>query len=175
MQIRLAGIVNESVVDGPGIRMVFFTQGCRHHCPGCHNPETHDETGGELYDTQQLAAAIEAHRFIAGITLSGGEPLLQAAACAELAACARQQGKNVLLYSGYTYEQLRELAAVDAAVAALLQATDILIDGPFVLEQRNIDLTFRGSANQRIIDLPRSMQEGRVCELKLGREAWKSR
>lgn len=173
MQIRLAGIIDESVADGPGIRMVFFAQGCRHLCPGCHNPETHDESGGVLHDTDELCEKIAAHPFIAGITLSGGEPLLQAAACAELAAFTHQLNKTVLVYSGYTFEELMEMASADQSVQALLDQTDVLIDGPFILEERNIDLTFRGSPNQRIIDLPRSMQEGEVIELKLGRDAWR--
>ena len=171
MEIRLAGMINESVVDGPGIRMVFFTQGCPHHCPGCHNPETHDPAGGTVYATEELREKMRARPYIAGITLSGGEPLEQPAACAELALAAKKQGKNVLLYSGYTFEQLRCMAASDLAVKDLLELTDILIDGPFLLEQRDIDLVFRGSANQRIIDVPRSLAAGSVYELKLGRDA----
>jgi len=171
MDIRLSGIINESVVDGPGVRMVFFAQGCPHHCPGCHNPDTHDPRGGAVYDTARLRESIRARRYLSGITLSGGEPLGQAAACAELAAAAKEQGKSVMLYSGYTFEQLRAMAAGDPEVGKLLKLTDILIDGPFLAGQRNIDLVFRGSANQRVIDLPRSLAAGRVYELKLGRDA----
>ncbi len=171
MEIKLAGIVDESVVDGPGVRMVFFTQGCPHHCPGCHNPATHGFSGGTSYNTRELTKRILAHPYLSGITLSGGEPLCQAAACAELAVAAKTLGKSVLLYSGYTFEQLPELAAQQPALPKLLKLIDILIDGPFLLAERNIDLVFRGSANQRILDLPRSLTLGRPCELKLGREA----
>ncbi|MDO4582236.1 MAG: anaerobic ribonucleoside-triphosphate reductase activating protein [Bacillota bacterium] len=172
MKMQIAGVVNESVVDGPGIRMVIFTQGCTHNCAGCHNPETHDPTGGETRDSAELIELLRSKRLIAGVTLSGGEPLLQAAGCAEIAEAAQALGKNVLLYSGYTYEQILELAAADEAVRRLIAATDILIDGPFILEQRNIDLTFRGSENQRIIDVARSMAEKRVVCKKFGREQY---
>jgi len=153
MQIRVAGVVAESVVDGPGIRFVVFVQGCPHHCPGCHNPETHDFQGGELSDVSCLVDRIKALPMVAGITISGGEPFCQAEECAELAEKVKDLGKDVVVYSGYTYEQIRDLAARDSHVDALLSLTDILIDGPYLQEQRDLNLPYRGSANQRFIKM----------------------
>ena len=172
MEIRIAGIINESVVDGPGIRMVIFTQGCPHRCPGCHNPETHDPNGGEAGDTGEIADRIRASRFISGITISGGEPFFQPEPCALLAEAAHSCGKTVMLYSGYTFEQLQTMAKDDAAVNRLLLAGDMLVDGPYLEEKRNIDLPFRGSENQRIIDLPQSLALGKAVVVPMGREAY---
>ena len=151
MKIRIAGIVEESVVDGPGLRMTVFTQGCSRNCPGCHNPHTHDPTAGEWADTGELLAHFKAHPLLCGLTISGGEPLLQAAAAATLARGVKALGKNVLLYSGYTLEELQVIAKDDEAVAQLLANLDILIDGPYLEEERDISLAFRGSRNQRLI------------------------
>ena len=171
MEIRIAGIVNESVVDGPGIRMVVFTQGCPHRCPGCHNPGTHDPSGGSLGDTDDIIARIREHRYISGVTISGGEPFVQPAACALLAEAAHECGRNVMIYSGYTFEQLLAMAEEDEAVKRLLYACDTLVDGLYIEERRNIDLAFRGSDNQRIIDLPKSLEKGEAVVLLMGREA----
>lgn len=155
MQIRVAGIVSESVVDGPGIRFVVFVQGCPHHCLGCHNPETHDFQGGELREISALVDRINTMPMITGITISGGEPFCQAEECGELAERVKSLGKNVVVYSGYTYEQIKYLAASDAKVEKLLSLTDILIDGPYLEAQRDLNLPYRGSANQRIIKMNR--------------------
>lgn len=154
MQIRVAGIVPESVVDGPGIRFVVFVQGCPHHCPGCHNPETHDFQGGELLEISSLVDRIRVLPMVTGMTISGGEPFCQAGECAELAREAKALGKDVVVYSGYTYEQIKDMAAHDSYVHDLLSLTDILIDGPYLQEQRDLNLPYRGSANQRIIKMP---------------------
>lgn len=153
MQIRVAGIVPESVVDGPGIRFVVFAQGCPHHCPGCHNPETHDFQGGELLEISSLIDRIKAMPMLTGITISGGEPFCQVKECGELAEKVKALGKNVVVYSGYTHEQLKDLAAHDTQVENLLFLTDILIDGPYLEAQRDLNLPYRGSANQRIIKI----------------------
>jgi anaerobic ribonucleoside-triphosphate reductase activating protein len=153
MLLRIAGVDEESVVDGPGVRMTVFTQGCTHHCPGCHNPHTHDPAGGEWADTEELLARFRAKPLLSGLTLSGGEPLLQAQAAAALACGVKALEKNVLLYSGYTLEELRELSREDEDVARLLAHTDILIDGPYIEAERDIGLAFRGSRNQRIIQM----------------------
>lgn len=165
MQIRIAGVVPESVVDGPGIRMVVFTQGCLHLCPGCHNPHTHDPESGELADTDELLERFLFRPQLAGLTISGGEPIMQAQACAELARGVKQAGKTVLLYSGYTFEQLQELAQSDDAVARLLSYTDTLIDGTYVEAERDISLAFRGSRNQRIIDMAELLEEAETLAL----------
>ena len=159
-KLRIAGIVPESVVDGPGFRYTVFTQGCRHNCKGCHNPQTHDFNGGYTVDTDDLFAEMMEDPLIRGLTFSGGDPFEQPAPLAELARKAHAAGKDIMVYTGYTVEQLTQKAASDPATAALLAQTDILIDGPFILEQRNLELKFRGSDNQRVIDVPASLRQG---------------
>lgn len=163
MKIRISGIVNDSIVDGPGFRLAVFTQGCPHHCVGCHNPQTHDFEGGREIDTQEIIEKLRGNPLLDGITLSGGEPFCQGAACAELASAAHALGLNVWTYSGYTYEQL---LAGDAEQRALLAETDVLVDGPFVLPQRTLELRFRGSANQRLIDVKASAAAGSAQPVK---------
>ena len=162
MDIRIAGIVNESVVDGPGIRMVIFTQGCPHNCPGCHNPETHDFDGGQLRQTGELVSQMASQRYMAGITISGGEPFCQPEAFAKLAASVRERGLSVTVFTGYTFEELTEMAQEDIHIARLMELTDILIDGRFVKALRDLTLQFRGSCNQRIIDMNRTREQGSV-------------
>lgn len=164
MQIRIAGIENDSIVDGPGFRLTVFTQGCPHDCPGCHNPETHAFEGGRLEDTGKIAALMADNPLLDGLTLSGGEPFCQGLACAELATEARRLGLNVWAYSGWTFEALRAKAQEDEGVRALLRAIDVLVDGPFLLSQRTLELRFRGSRNQRLIDVPASLATGSVVE-----------
>lgn len=160
MNIRVNGIVNDSIVDGPGLRLAVFVQGCSHHCPGCHNPDTHDPMGGRLMDTGEIIGLLHKNPLLDGLTLTGGEPLEQADACILLAEAAKIRGLNVWLYSGSTYEQL--LARNDAGTARLLALSDVLVDGPFVLAERSLELTFRGSRNQRLIDLNASRLEKHV-------------
>jgi anaerobic ribonucleoside-triphosphate reductase activating protein len=154
-QLRIAGVVKESVVDGPGLRYVIFTQGCPHRCVGCHNPDTHDLAGGYETSINELLHSINEIKLIDGIAFSGGEPFIQAAACAELAKLVKQNRPelNIVTYSGYYYNELLDMAATDPAVKELLQLTDILIDGPYDIKQNNPNLPFRGSSNQNIIKL----------------------
>ncbi|MDF2501050.1 MAG: pflA 3 [Anaerosporomusa subterranea] len=161
-ELRIAGITRESVVDGPGMRFVIFTQGCPHNCPGCHNPETHDPTGGKLMDSTEIINMIEQAHLIRGVTFSGGEPFLQANALAEIAIAARRHGLDIVTYTGFLFEKLLERAATDTKVLALLTNTDILIDGPYKKEERDLRLAFRGSCNQRLIDVPKSLTAGRA-------------
>ena len=161
-KLRVAGIIPESVVDGPGFRYTVFTQGCRHNCKGCHNPQTHDFSGGYDVDTDDLLAEMLEDPLIRGMTFSGGDPFEQPAPLADLARKAHEAGKDVMVYTGYTYEQLLARAQEDPATDALLRQTDILIDGPFILERRNVELRFRGSDNQRVIDVPQSLSRGEV-------------
>ena len=151
--VRVAGVVENSFTDGPGVRFALFVQGCPHHCPGCHNPQTHDFAGGSETTVGALLAALDEDPLVSGLTLSGGEPFCQAAACAELARAAHARGKDVWTWSGWTYEQLREKAEREPEVAELLRQTDVLVDGPFIEAQRNLDLEWRGSANQRVLEL----------------------
>lgn len=164
MQIRLAGIVKESVVDGPGIRMVVFVQGCRHHCPGCHNENTQDPAGGYESTVDEVIAQLPTNSLISGVTFSGGEPFLQAGALAEIGRAARQRGLSIFTYTGFVFESLLAQSSNDEAIAALLSVTDVLIDGPFILEQRDISLAYRGSSNQRLLDLPASLRQGKPVE-----------
>lgn len=158
--MRIANTISDSIVDGPGLRFTVFTQGCPHHCPGCHNPETHDPAGGRAVPVEELAAQMAQNPLLDGLTLSGGDPFLQAADCAALARRARARGLNVWTYTGYTYEQL--LAEADPDRLDLLEATDVLVDGPFVQALKSYDALFRGSTNQRLIDVAASRRTGRV-------------
>ncbi len=164
MQLRLAGIVKESVVDGPGIRMVVFVQGCPHHCPGCHNPDSHDPDGGYESSTEEIIEALPDGKLVSGVTLSGGEPFAQVEAMAVVAAAAKKRGLSVVVYTGYRLEELQKKAEQEPAILSLLQATDILVDGPYEQERRDLDLAFRGSSNQRLIDVAASLLQGRVIE-----------
>ncbi len=158
MDIRIAGTVDDSIVDGPGFRYTVFTQGCSHHCPGCHNPETHDFAGGRTVDTDAIVAQMRANPLLDGLTLSGGDPMEQPAPCAELARQAHALGLNVWCYTGYTLEQLLQEADPDRM--ALLRETDVLVDGPFLLAQRSLELKYCGSRNQRLIDVKKPLSSG---------------
>ena len=150
-RLRVSGVVEESIADGPGLRYVVFTQGCPHGCPGCHNPETHSLSGGYSLAVSSVLAAVRENPLLAGITFSGGEPFLQPDPLCLLAEGVRALGGTVAVYSGYTLEALRDLAAGSPATARLLRLTDLLIDGPYVEALRDLDLPFRGSGNQRIL------------------------
>ena len=149
--VRLAGVVDESVVDGPGVRLVVFAQGCPHRCRGCHNPHTWDFDGGAEVSIEQTLLRADANPILSGITLTGGEPFAQAPGFARLAQEARRRGLSVVAYTGYTWEQLVDSLA--PGVRELLLATDILIDGPFVQALADTGLAYRGSRNQRIIQV----------------------
>lgn len=160
MRISLSGVTGDSIVDGPGLRLTIFTQGCLHHCPGCHNPQTHDPDGGSWADTDDILAAAAENPLLDGITLSGGDPFLQPVPCLALAEGAHKIGLNVWAYTGYTWEALWE--ENDADKLALLKETDVLVDGPFLLAERSLELQFCGSRNQRLIDVKKSLAEGKV-------------
>lgn len=158
--LRLAGLTKESVVDGPGLRAVVFVQGCPHHCPGCHNPETWPFDGGYPTTVEEVWTQIKDSRLIRGVTFSGGEPFAQAEPLAALAGRIKAVGWDLLVYSGYTWEKLAALAMENLAVSQLLSLADLLVDGPFRREERDLALAFRGSRNQRLIDLRRSAAAG---------------
>ena len=166
-QLQLAGVIRESIVDGPGIRFVVFAQGCPHRCPGCHNPATHDPAGGYAGDTETLLREFRKNPLLAGVTLSGGEPFLQAAPLAGLAREIHALGKSVVTYTGYTIERLLAGLEEHPGWEELLRQTDILIDGPFLEAQKSLNLRFRGSRNQRAIDPAASLREGRAVEIAL--------
>ena len=158
--LRISGIIRESVVDGPGVRFVVFTQGCPHHCPGCHNPDTHSFEGGKLVDINRIAGEISKNPLLKGVTMSGGEPFCQPGALAELAHIVHAKGLDVMVYSGYTFEQLLKRAETEPDVQALLSETDVLVDGRFIQAEKSLLLKFRGSKNQRILDIPQSLAKG---------------
>lgn len=149
MKIRIAGIVDDSIVDGEGVRLTVFTQGCPHHCHGCHNPQTWNLDGGHEIDTEEIVEKLKENPLLSGITFSGGEPFLQPAPLTELAQAAHKLGLDVWSYTRFTLEELEK--RTDAQ--QLLNEVDMLVDGPYVEALRDLTLRFRGSSNQRIIDL----------------------
>ncbi len=163
MKIRLADdILTDSIVDGEGLRSVIWTQGCSHNCKGCHNPETHDFNKGVLKDVEFVKEKIKNLNLQDGITLSGGDPFFQIKPCLEIAKFAKKQGLNVWAYTGFTFEDL--LKNKDAV--ELLKQIDVLVDGKFELEKKSLNLKFRGSSNQRIINVAKSLKDGKVRQIK---------
>lgn len=167
--IRLFGLVPDSIVDGPGLRYVVFVQGCSHGCPGCHNPGSQPAEGGEARSVGAVYDDIRRDGLVRAVTLSGGEPFEQPEACAALAELLRGDGYDVWAYTGYLYEDLARRAAnaEDASapfVERLLRSIDVLVDGPYVEAQHSWDAKWRGSTNQRLIDMPRTLESGRVVE-----------
>ena len=163
MKIRIAGLVQDSIVDGPGLRLTVFFQGCKHNCKGCHNPETHAMDGGYDIDIDEIVEMARSNPLLSGVTLSGGEPLLQLEGAIELARKINELGLNVICYSGYTWEYLIS----EDRYRELLGLLKYLIDGKFILEKRSLMLNFRGSENQRIINVKKSLEENAVIEEEL--------
>lgn len=159
--LRIAGWVQDSVVDGPGIRFALFAQGCPHRCAGCHNPQTHDFEGGSMMPLSDIFGMIQANPLLSGVTFSGGEPFAQAEALAELAIMIQPLRLPILVYTGYTWEELLD----NPRFMPLLTLVDAVVDGRFVEAQRSLSLRFRGSANQRIVDVKRSLVENQLMEL----------
>ena len=157
--LDLSGIVNDSIVDGPGIRVSIFCQGCPHHCPGCHNPETWEFGCGTPVSAEQILEIVRTNPLCRGVTFSGGEPFAQAEEFAQLAVLLKQHGYEVASYSGYTFEQL---LSGTPGQRKLLETIDVLIDGPFRLEEKSLELMFRGSTNQRILNVPASLAAGQA-------------
>lgn len=157
--LRVAGFADDSIVDGPGIRLTVFFQGCPHHCPGCQNPETWAMEGGVLFTPQEILQRAQRNPLVKGVTLSGGEPFAQAEENAVLAHLLKEAGYEVAAYSGYTFEQL---LAGTPAQRKLLRQLDILIDGPYLEKERSLELLFRGSRNQRILNVPDSLAAGKA-------------
>lgn len=165
--MRIAGFVEESIVDGPGFRIVIFFQGCAHHCYGCHNPETWDFEGGKEVSFDLIKKIIDDNPYADGITISGGDPLYQIDASTEIAEYAKSKGLDVILYTGFLFEEVIEMTKANQRLKDLLNNVDTLIDGPFILEQRHLSLKFRGSSNQRIIDVKKSLMQNKIVEKTL--------
>ena len=139
--MKIYGLVQDSIVDGPGFRFGCFVQGCPHNCPGCHNPDSHDPAGGTEMSVEEVARELLKNPMTDGLTLSGGEPFAQPEECLRLAKIAHEHGLNVWSYSGWTFEHLRDGGT--EAQKALLAEVDVLVDGPFVLAERSLTLPFR--------------------------------
>ena len=159
MKIRLYGCVNDSIVDGPGLRYCVFTQGCIHHCLGCHNPKSHDLYGGYLKEVDEIIQEISQNPLLDGVTISGGEPFLQPLPLIELVSKVKQTHLHIMIYSGYTYEEILNLGENERK---LLSLCDTLVDGRFVLSLRSLTLLYKGSSNQRIIDISSSLRQGNM-------------
>ena len=151
LTLRIAGIEEDSIVDGPGLRMTVFTQGCLLHCKGCHNPQTHALDQGTLTTAEDLLAQFCSDPLLSGITFSGGEPFLQPEPLLWLAREVHRLGKNVMSFSGYTLEELMAKGLERPAITDLVNELDYLVDGPYVEELRNLELEYRGSSNQRYL------------------------
>lgn len=167
MKLRVAGIVPESIVDGPGIRLALFVQGCSHRCAGCHNPESQDPGGGVKFSLDAIMEQIAAASSLDGVSFSGGEPFEQPAPLARLGKEIRARNLGLVLYSGYTFEELLLMGCRDRNVSSLLECGNILIDGPYLEAERDLSIPFRGSRNQRILDLPESLRLGQAVEVQM--------
>lgn len=161
--MRIAGLVQDSIVDGRGMRFVVFTQGCPHHCEGCHNPETHEPSAGLEMTTLEVINEMLSNPMTDGLTLSGGEPFMQPHDCAEIARAAHEAGLNVWAYTGYTFEKLLEMDS--EAVRELMNEIDVLVDGPFILSQKSLSIPWRGSKNQRLLNMQKSLDCGKAIDL----------
>lgn len=170
----ISGILKHSSVNGPGVRYVVFFQGCPHDCPKCHNPETHDVNGGTEKDTQAIIDEIITDRYIDGVTLSGGEPFLQPEAASLIAKAAKEKGLEVWSYSGWTFEELAGIKkagiSVPEGAEKLLRSIDVLVDGRYVdslhvSEEEAGEYLWRGSKNQRLIDVKKSLEKGEAVTL----------
>ena len=161
MKIRLAAdLQTDSIVDGIGIRTVIWTQGCSHNCPKCHNPITHDFNGGDLIELSDVISRLELLEGQDGVTFSGGDPMFQPKQCAVLARKIHELGMNVWAYTGFTLEELLNKGNKD--ILDFLSEIDVLIDGKFEFDKMSLDLEFRGSSNQRIIDVVKSLENNEV-------------
>lgn len=168
--VRLAGICYNSLVNGPNMRRVFFFQGCRHNCPGCFNPDTHDFNKGKVFNIADLVKDTVADTTVHGVTLSGGDPLEQADAAATMAEMFSMLGYNVWCYTGYVFEDLLVIMKEDNNICRLLHSVDVIVDGKFVKELSNNEIhfmKFKGSENQRIINVPESLKTGAVIEMEV--------
>lgn len=161
--LDLYGMVNDSIVDGPGLRFAVFVQGCPHHCPGCHNPDSHAFGTGTPTEPEKILARIRNNPLLDGVTFSGGEPFCQAKELAALGREIKAMGLHLISYTGFTFEYLYEHRA-ENSYGELLETIDLLVDGRFVEELRTLELRFRGSSNQRILDVPASLAAGKAIE-----------
>ena len=156
-QLRIAQVVQDSIVDDPGLRCTVFVQGCPHRCIGGHNSQTWATDADQWVEVEELVQLLRANPLLSGLTLSGGEPTAQPAGCADLAEAAHRLGLDVWCYTGCTWEQLQVRARREPDIRRLLAQIDVLVDGPFLIRKRSLTLPWRGSTNQRLLDVPASL------------------
>lgn len=162
--IRLAAdFTTDSIVDGPGLRTVIWTQGCSHNCPNCQNPQTHDFNGGGLIPIGAVIEEIDKLECQNGVTFSGGDPMFQPLACSIIAKHLKKKKYNIWAYTGFTYEQLMEMTKKEPSIMEFLKNIDVLVDGKFIEEQKDLNLLFRGSKNQRLIDIPKTLKDNKIA------------
>ncbi len=161
--LRIAGVANESIVDGPGIRDTIFFQGCPHACPGCHNPETWETGGGNEISILDLLSLLIINPLVTGVTFSGGEPFLQASAAAALGGIFKEKGLDLWVYTGFTWEDLL-VNTEKPGFKELLKIADVIVDGPFRKELKDNSIKFIGSSNQRLINVKISLETGRIVQ-----------
>ena len=161
-KIKISGIVKESTVDGPGFRHVVFTQGCPHHCKGCHNPQTHSFDGGSYIDIDTILEDVKKNPLLRGVTISGGEPFMQAKKIAKLLSKIDRKKLSTIVYTGFLYEDLLNNANENNGYMDLLKQADLLIDGKFEEDLMDENLLFRGSSNQRVIKCKESVESGNL-------------
>jgi len=162
MQLRISGIINDSIVDGPGLRLAVFAQGCSHNCLGCHNPQTHDFNGGYFIDIDDIIDKARSNPLLQGITLTGGDPFFQPEASYELACKIRKLRLDIVIYTGFSWEELME----DESLKKLALAADYVVDGKFLAEYKTLDMPFVGSSNQRVIDVKKTISGGEISVCK---------
>ncbi|OSA94415.1 UNVERIFIED_ORG: anaerobic ribonucleoside-triphosphate reductase activating protein [Clostridium botulinum] len=166
-KIRLSGIAYESLVNGPGIRRVFFSQGCNHNCKGCFNPDTHDFNGGEERNIDELIEDVLCNPMIKGITFSGGDPFERADEFSYMAKIFKENNKNIWCYTGYTFEYINDNLERNKGWKDLINNLDVLVDGKFEEDKKEDGLKFKGSSNQRIIDVKESLKSNKVVILDI--------
>ena len=165
--MRYHNITKDDMLNGDGLRVVLWVAGCSHCCEGCQNPSTWDPNGGLPFDDDAKEEIFAELRkpYISGITFSGGDPMFQPEACNIIADYAKKKGLNIWVYTGITYEQILTISKKNPVYMEFLSKIDVLVDGRFILEERDLSLLFRGSRNQRLIDVPKTLEMGRVIEL----------
>ena len=165
MNIRLAGIIFESLTNGKGLRKIFFSKGCEHNCKNCHNESMNSFDGGELLDIDFLVNSVLDTPYLKGVTFSGGDPFYQAKAFAEFSTKLKNHNINIWCYTGFTYEELIKLSEKDDGIYNLLHHIDVLVDGPYIEELNDGSTRYRGSKNQRIIDVVKSLKENKIIDI----------
>ena len=161
-KIRLFGVANDSIVDGPGLRYSIYTQGCPHHCAGCHNPESWSFDGGEVTTVGALIDDIQKNKLIHDVTISGGDPFAQAKPVSILVQELKKRDFSVWIFSGWTFGELQKKSEAEKAISEILKNVDVLVDGRFEECLKSLDLKWKGSSNQRVIDMNKTREKDQL-------------